>query len=173
VFTTFAAGDAVVYRDRHTFISPDGTIYRETPGTYKDAGLLASPADFFVSLKVKTGWLNMAALQGFQRLWRVLLLGDYHSAHRLNCRIEYDYDEYDYEDALVPVTTVADSGVARTQQPYQHEFGPAKQKCEAVRLTFYDSESSTKGQSMSLSAITLLVGAKRGAMKLPASKRLT
>ncbi len=200
VFLTFGAGDAVIYRDRHTLLSPDGTVYRETPGTYLDSALLPTPANSFISLRIKTGWLNLAALQGFQRLWRVLVLGDYASAHRLNCRIEYDYDEYDYEDVSVAITTQSDTSgryqyavveqplgsgnyitlatwtvttIARTQQPYQYEFSPAKQKCEAARLTLYDTETTVKGESMSLSALALLVGAKRGTMKLPASKRMT
>ena len=46
-----------------------------------------------IPLKIETGWLSFAEVQGFQRVYRLLLLGTYKSSHSLRIRVAYNYDD--------------------------------------------------------------------------------
>jgi hypothetical protein len=146
--------DAVIWRDKLTLLAPQlGYVFAESTGFLDDGEAIV--------LKVVTGWLSFATLQGFQRLYRVLVLGTYASDTTLRLGIAYDYD-----------ATIAESVQGSViAAPMQWQFQPARQKCEAVQLTLYDTDSSS-GEGLSLTGLTFIAGIKRGQFRLPASKSL-
>ena len=91
----------------------------------------------FVQMYIQTGWIQMAGIQGFQRIYKALVVGDYKSAHTLNCELTYDFVSTVAQTITVPVAS-APSGV-----PYQYRLFPSRQKCEAIQFTFYDTQSPT------------------------------
>lgn len=74
-----------IYQGLHTFINQDGAVYQETPGQYIDGN---SP----VLLNFTTGPINLAGLQGYQRIFEFYLLAEYLSPHKLNVQVLYDYN---------------------------------------------------------------------------------
>ena len=158
-----------------------GIVFRETSGNYKDV-------DASITLKVTTGWLKTAQIQGFQRVRRALLLGDYKSNHTLLARVGYDFRQYYNETHTFDFLTATGTTEYGDETPYGSEIygagsaghadgvyqfrmslkGP--QKCEAIRFEFSDTVASDPGQSYSITNLMLEIGLKATAMKLPQFK---
>jgi len=153
------------------YVRSSNQLYKEVANQYSDNG---SP----IAILIETGWMSFAKLQGFQRAYKMLVLGDWKSAHNLRVRASYDFNNaWVNEKVLNPVPGVV-SGIPYggsspygSQSPYggdgdvyQARFDFKKQKCQSVRLQFQEQQNvATEG--LSLSAFTLEVGGKRGMFK--------
>jgi len=182
-FTNKKIVDSVVWLNRYLYIDTDNNIFQETPGEYLDGGT-------FVSGKVSTGWIPLAGLQGFQRAYRAVVLGQMKSDHILRVKVYTDYHDTVQQEQLFTVGDILSSnsgfygdGVYGTgtyggtiPNLYQFEVHLARQKCQAVRIeiedVFDNSElGSNTGEGMTLSGVTLQVGTKRGTNKFTKDKR--
>ena len=145
---------ACTYRNLFAYVAA-GQVWYEFPGTYRDHATT-------FALKVKTAWIQLAGLQGYQRAYKVLLLGDYGSAHTLNAKVYYDFDS----------TTASQSSTftASATAPYQYRLFLARQKCEALQLEIYDSAQASSYEGFDLSAVALEVGVKRGLNKMASAR---
>lgn len=132
----------------------DGTVNKETNGQYLDNGS-------YIPLKIQTNWLNMAGLQGYERFYKVLVLGHYKSPHNLTFNSYFDFDETAFQDTVIPVET--DPGV------YQYRIFLNRQKCESIRFSLEDSGIAPLGEGYQLSAIAFEVGIKQGLNKMAAA----
>jgi hypothetical protein len=84
-FTNHEGLDALVTQDTYHYLRATGRVYRETVGAYSDAGAR-------ITLRLETAWIHIAeALQGFQRIWSVLVLGTWISPHQLAISHRTDY----------------------------------------------------------------------------------
>jgi len=108
-------------------------------------------------MSLQTSWLQLASLQGFQRVYKMLVLGDYISPHTLTVRIAYDFG------ASVQTDTITGA------IPEQFRIFMARQKCQAVQILITDTPS-TLDQGLSLSGLTFEIGVKSGANRLPAAQ---
>jgi hypothetical protein len=124
--------------------------------------------------------------QGFERVYRLLLLGELKSVHRLYVDVGYDFEDFFKE------RFVAQSGTAYELSHfgasnfgvgffggtyagrYQYLIMPSQQKCQAVRVSISDGFAETSsGEGFLLSGLLLQVGVKEGTAKVPASQRMT
>lgn len=156
VFTNPEVKDAATYKNLYAYIAPSGKVYIETPGVFLD-----DTAPILMSLT--TSWLSFAGLQGFQRLYKMLLLGEYKSPHSLTLNIAYDFKSAYNQTVTIPVTS-APVGA------YQYRVDFKIQKCEAIQITLSENQTAPYGEGVSLSAFALEVGAKKGLNKVSASK---
>lgn len=145
---------ATVFQNTYTYLTATGGIYEETPGIYSDNGS-------YISLSMVTSWLNFAPIQGFTRIYKLMLLGDYFSPHALTVQIAYDFNP-----APTQFSNITPIG------PYQAEYRVflARQKCTSMQFTLFDSSTGTIDQGYSISAMSFEVGLKRGLNKLPANQ---
>jgi hypothetical protein len=133
---------------------------------YKQVSTTASFGGSMVPIKLETGWLSFAGIQGFQRVYRMLLLGEYKSPHKLLIKIAYNYDDVFTQEKLIDVTSYTESytygnpstgtqntygdpsgtsaiaygGKDNTQ--YQIRLNFAKQKCESIKIQITEVEGS-------------------------------
>jgi hypothetical protein len=149
VFTNHSCVDTMISGSIFYYLRSDGTVLKETDGVYSDNGS-------FISMKVKTGWLSFAGLQGFQRIWQMLLLGEYISAHNLQLDVSVDF-----VSAIVQTKTFNPSA-----NPYQWRLNFTIQKCETMQVTIQDVFTTTLGESYSLSNLAFDVGVKKGLNKI-------
>lgn len=154
-FTGLGAIDSTVYNNQYTLLTSAGLSLLETSGVYTDNGAA-------ISLKIKTSWLSLAQLQGFQRVRRFELLGDAKSATILTLNMAYDFDS-----TVVQTDTIT---VAGTEVPLQYRIHLARQKCESVQITLFDTPTLPYGEGLSLSALGFEVGVKQGLNKMSAAK---
>ena len=128
----------------------------------------ASGYDFH--LDVETPWIKLADLQGFRRIRRFMLLGEYRSAHRLRVRVAYDYDDTWIDDKTWTPSPTTVGG------PLQVEHRPSRPKGQAIKIRITDLDASTStppaGEALKLTGLALEVGRKRGLYKrLPAAQK--
>lgn len=172
VFTNQYAKDCMIWQATPVLLRTNGSIWRETPGVYTDAGLP-------IRLKLATSWFSFANLQGFQRVRRAQILGAWKSAHQLQISVCTDFNDTIVQQIVVtPSTpTVFGAGLYGGESPYGGEFqlyqwrvDLARQKTQSVKFIIEDLPAVTAGEGMSLSSIAFEVGAKVGLNKVPASQ---
>ncbi len=166
--------DATLVDDTYTYLRTDGRVFREVE-THSDAGVS-------IALDIETAWIHLQEhLQGFQRIWHLLVLGNWKSPHtqRMQDRLDYQANW----SALVPFAALAAGGAAygagpfgagpyggTPAPPYQWRFHIGR-KCEAIQFRFRDHEAyGVAGASFEINELLITGGVKRNAYKLPAAR---
>lgn len=175
-FTNHDGVGATVWNGTYVYAKSDGRTYKENTSTFADAGA-------WVRFKLTTSWLTFAGVQGYQRIYRVGLLGDYKSEHSLRVRLGYNYapsfsysQDLDAESLVGAGTWGSDatwgSGSVWGGAPPVEWFcaRPERQKCAAIRVSLEDVQTDTTGEGFSISNLALLVGVKRGPFKFTADR---
>lgn len=168
---------ACVFGGAYTHLHADGTVMQEAAGTFTDAGEAAP-------MRIVSSWCAFAGLQGFQRVWRLLVLGEYKSPHRLKVGIAYDFDptirqevEIDAETLLKKPAFGDDGPTFGDESPFGGEFPLylwrvhlVQQRCTAIQVTLTEVPVSPYGEGLSLSAIGFEVGVLPGLARRPAAR---
>lgn len=154
VFTNVNAVDSTIYSGEHTYITPAGIVNQETPGVYTDN---STP----ININLLTGWFSFAGLQGFERIYKLLILGQYISPHSLNVKFAYDFDTTQVQTTTIPVNS-------NPSPYYQFRVFPQRQKCDAMQIQITEI-NTLGGQGLTLSNLTMEMGMKRGTNKITAS----
>ena len=183
VFTGQSSADSVVWNNQLVWVSSSSGVFKEDSSTYLDGGA-------GVSMKIATGWVRVGHLQGFQRAYRVALLGEYLSRHTLRISTYNDYSttqvqqtEFATQDIISTDSGYYGDGVYGAESSYgsndngvyQFSVHLKKQKCQAVRFVIEDvfdnSLDNGTGAAFSLSGLTIEVGVKRGINKTPTTRQ--
>lgn len=155
VFTNQNAADSTIFEGKFTYLRPDGKIYKETPGVWTDGGQA-------IYLKLKTAWLSFNGLQGLERLYNTMVLGEYKSPHTLTVKVAHDFGS-DSQTTAIPVAT--NPGL------YQYKVYLNRQKSQSVQFTVEEAQAGpTYGEGLNISALGLEVGVKKGLNTLPSGK---
>lgn len=152
--------DAASADNRHYIVTNSAVRYfSETSSS--DLGL----AD--VVGAIETSWLALAGLQGYQRVYRLMVLGKEISGNLGNATIGVQF-YYDYSASGPSGGGTATVICQGEKYQLQHHF--AQQKCEAlkIKLTMNCSDGISR---IRLTDLTLQVGVKTGYNKLPSSAR--
>lgn len=167
--------DSVIWQGQHAWLRADGTVLLENPARWTDSGT-------HVPLRVTTAWFQFAGQQGFQRVWRALILGEYKGPHRLRVGIAYDFNPAIVQTVEIDATGPAAYGVDSpygSGSPYGGQFplyqwrvNPSRQKCQAIQFTIEDAPLGAPGESMSLSGIAFDLGIKPGLRRVSTAKTL-
>lgn len=145
VFSNVSAVSDCLYQNLHTYVTTAGLVYQESPGTYLDGAT-------GVNTSFKTGWFNLAGLQGYERAYYFYLLAQYISAHTMTINIYYDYD------ATTVAQTLTITPVATDLEQWRVFL--SKQKCEAFQIEL--TEAGSSGAGFTMSGLDLVVGIKKG-----------
>lgn len=131
-------------------------------------------------------WIKTAGIQGFQRLYRIFVLGKYKTQHRVKIRLYYDYEQYYSEEYVI--TPLAGSEYNKTVRPtnsqiekgletdgvYQYVVDIKRQKCQSFKIEIFDEPldiANNSGESYNLVNVTLEIGVMPNANRLPAAKK--
>jgi len=159
-WTNHSAQDTIMHGDDFYYVTSAGQVKKQN-ATYLDCGHI-------VGFSVRTPWIKMAGIQGFQRIKHALVLGEYRSAHNLVVKVYTNFDDY----------TVQQTATYNTKtnhvlgEPLQYDIHLKKQKCQAMMFEIYDDNQSGTMESARLNAISLEVGIKEGKVKLPNRNKL-
>lgn len=174
-FTNHSALSAELVGTDYYYLRNDGELFIENPESFSDNGSA-------ISMVLETAWMSLEPLQGFQRVYNMIILGSYKSPHKLLVSAGYNFNEaWTQEKLMDPADFI--SGTAYGEDSpygsgspyggdgnvYEAKFNFKKQKCTAIKLRIEDKQEFA-GEALSLSAFTLEVGIKRGTNKL-ANKR--
>lgn len=155
IYTGYSSIACCLWQDSFCYVDSTGEVFKESSATY----LVDSAA---ILGKIKTGWIKLAGLKGFQRLYSILFTGKYYSAHGLTVKLYYDYS-----------TTATDEYTYTASSDFDFEVRPTQQKCEAIQIEIIEINSvPTDGASFDLSGITLVTGIKPNAFRIKPTKRV-
>ena len=84
-----------IYSGLHTFINKYGEVFQETPNFYLDG---TNP----VLLSFVTGWIQLAGINGYQRVFEFIINGDYITPHLLDCQLGYDFGALSENAEITP-----------------------------------------------------------------------
>ena len=177
-FTNIKAISSTLWQNKHTYLNSVGQIFQEAPGTYLDGSLP-------VLMSFTTSWVSLAGLQGFERFYQMLLLGNYYSPFKLAIQMAYDFNPTIVQNTIVTPDNFG--GVWGSQSawggggpwggtglPFEARFFPTTQKCESFQVTVAESYDPSFGpigyQGLSLSGLNLSVGIKKGSRNSRASR---
>jgi hypothetical protein len=178
-FTNIDAIDSAMWQRKYIFLKSDGEIWRETKGSYLDV-------DVPIISKYVLALMQFAQVQGFQRIFKINILGDNRGTHGLKLELGYDYRDF-YEERFIiyPDTVLYDStwgddtvwGEAGTlwggnyDGVYQFQIRPRQQRCQALKLKvedFFGSGTGTAG--FALSNVTAEVGVEPNVARIAKTK---
>ncbi len=173
-FTGMANVDAVYADDRFYHLSNYSTSspllrYTTSRAGYEDVTSEGVPGAVFTAT-VETPWLSFAGIQGFQRVYRLMLLGKDAGTpgetHAITLSVYKDFAD----GAPVETASVLAATTSNGQIQIQHHF--ATQKCESMKLRLTFGADPAGGEAaLRLTDLTLQVGVKSGYNKLPSSQR--
>lgn len=84
-FTNHEGYDAAIVDGSLYYLRTNDIVFKETVGEYSDGGAR-------ITLRFETAWLHLLEhLQGFQRFWKLLLLGTWVSPHQLGIQYRMNY----------------------------------------------------------------------------------
>jgi len=165
-----------VYQGLHTFINSYGAVFQETPGVFLDG---ATP----VLMGFTTGWINLAGLQGYERIYDFYLLAQYISPHFLTVQVAYDYGPITQQSIIQPNNYTGNYGSDQTYAQTTPYGGPGdlemwrvhtdRQTCMAFQITVQEQFNpffgTVAGEGFTMSGLNLTVGVKKGRRPVPAS----
>lgn len=177
-FTEKNITDSVIWQNKFLYIDTDDLVYQEDTDGFLDNNT-------FVSSNISTGWINLTGLQGYQRVSRLSILGEFKSNHKLRVRIYNDYSSKVEQEVIFETGDILSSnsgfygdGIYGSQTVYggtvsslyQFQVHIKKQKCQALRVEIEDifdnSElGSNTGEGMNITGISVLIGTKQGLNK--------
>jgi hypothetical protein len=111
------------------------------------------PGQTRIPMTIDTGWISMAGLAGYKRVYRAVVVGENLAAHQLIAKIAYDFDPtwvdeqaFDAAD-LRPIGTPEHYGDGLlgefSDNAYLLELHGSRQKCTSIRYRFEDAETAT------------------------------
>jgi len=178
VFTNKDAISGVLWQNKWALLKANGVVSVETKDSFKDD---QRP----VTKKITTAWFQGAALQGAQRIYRVMFIGKLKSAHRLKIEVAYDFDSNVQESFFYDTDEILGSsyygegyyGEAEfyggSDPVYQVEIRPSRQKCQAIRFTLSDlNDDNIDGAGFELTGMTIQAGMKQGLFRTNIDKRV-
>lgn len=124
-----------------------------------------------VQLDVETGWIATGGIQGFQRVWWIMVLGQLLSTCRVRIRLARDYvDDVYFDDKIWTPSPGTIGG------PMQVRHGPSIQQVQGlkVRITALHAslDQAPVGGGFNLTALSLECGVQQGLFRsLPAAQR--
>jgi hypothetical protein len=146
-------------------------VQKPTTSASRYADESGSSATVAIPVDVRTGWIHLAGLAGFQRVRKIGLHMTRPSAAALTVEIEYDRDGTQTAGANLQTETIA------SPAPAYIEIRTAVQKCTSLRIRFYEDSTAPTGAQLTAStcnlhAITLVVARKPGLARVsPTSQR--
>lgn len=146
-FVNLPALSSVIYNNKHTLITSSSSVWQETSGSYVDG-----PGQTPVNMYWQTGWINIGGgLQGYRRVYRAYMLGNYISSNSFNVGVAYNYDSTVTQNINIsPLTTSVEQWQINFQQ----------QQCQSFQLSFQES-NAVAGAGLTVSGVSLLAGVKK------------
>jgi|CXWL01.1.fsa_nt_gi hypothetical protein len=154
----------------YVYLNSAGQTYYESMNTLSD--LEVGGAATAVVLRLTTAWLKLSTIQGFQRIYKVLVVGElsalggaFHESNGVTLQITPEVD-YSVNAPTIASPTFSDWSEFTTRFQVAHK--PTVQKCEAMRFTI---AYSSKYGGAKFSSLALEIGKKAGTMKTRSAQR--
>lgn len=180
-FSNHKGVSSLIWKDNYVYLNNVGKVLKEVDGFYQDI-------DAAFKIKIVTGWLSLAGISGFKRVYDVAFLADYKSSHILKMSVGYDFaNAWTSEIIFAPdtgldINTYGQDAIYGTSSPYggvnssyQFKASLTQQKCTSLRFMIEEvTTSATAGsqEGFVMTALSLLFGIKGGLQRFRGSQSL-
>lgn len=142
------------------FLKSDGTVWQQTSG-WQDNGSA-------IELRVETGWLRPAGVQGYFRVYWIGVIGELEDDHTLTIELFYNYIDTVSETITVSTSAALTGG----DTEYAFRVKPSIQKCRSIKVRLRDSAGGSSYENLELTGLAFYIGSKGGIGRLKAAKTL-
>ena len=161
---------SVVVNNDFYYLRNDGVIYKEANESFTDNGSS-------VNMVLESGWLSFASVQGYQRVYKLFLLGKFFSKHKIRIRIAYNFKDAFIHEEVIDTADFIDDKRYGDDSPYgegvyggdsnihQIRLDLKIQKCQSIKIRIEEIQDQELGEGLSLSNILFQVGVKKGTNK--------
>ncbi len=180
-FSNYSAASAVGNSSGYYLLSSTGGIRKEVADVYNDSGAT-------YEMSIETGWISLAGVQGYQRLYQIMGLGDFYTDHYTKIKLGYDFEPaytetvyFNVANGLV-LSYYGDDPTYGSESPYggsgssvyQWSLQPKRQKCQSIKLLISDVDTKTEagGASFSFVSLNIIAGLKPNGPKLGGRKQI-
>lgn len=179
---TLPAVDACVWEGQLAVLTESGSVMLQGD-SYADTH--PSGVTYPVSLKIRTPFIKLSGMQGYQSIFGCYLLGTLQAPHALQVSVAYDYNESVQGNAIID-SSIAGAGRwgglpiwgsngswgnASLFSNYQFQVAINKPRCQSIQLTFSDVQPEAS-QGFSLNGLALEVMALPGPARLPKQNKV-
>ena len=166
-FSQYSGQDATTWKGQFVRVNGSGRVFVERANTWTDVGS-AVPS---YNPVIETEWLNIKDQQDYQRIYRLMILGQLFTACDLKYQIYYDYDLTNFDSYTFSSSNITGSQPGDTV--YQPQIHLKRQKCEAIKIRLeIDATGTNSERTLKLTDMAFQVGLKKGLNKVKAAKRL-
>lgn len=163
-FTNHQGISATVLNNTLYYIRYNNDIFKQS-SSFTDNGS-------FIRMRIESSWMNFGGIQGYQRVYRALILGKYRSPHKLVIEAAYNYNSPYLDSKVVDTADFTEDSTYGSDSPYgtntyggtgnkyQLRLDFVQQKCESIKIRITESQDSNYGEGLELSNIALVVGSK-------------
>jgi hypothetical protein len=134
--------------NNYYYLKADASV-RKQSAAYADNGS-------FIPIKLTSAWISLGGIQGYERFYKLHILGEFKSSHKLKVSLAYDY-----VDSFTESVTI-DSSTLTSTQLYELIIRPSRQKCSSFKFKIEDLDNGVSGESLVISNFALEVGVKAG-----------
>lgn len=157
-FTNHTGPSSSTWNNLYIYATTGGSVFKEAAGTYLDN---ATP----FSLLLQSSWLALAGIQGFQRVRRLIMLGDYvngsSASHNMTVAAAYDFSP-----TFQPLVASPPFGSASTSGVFQYRERLPIQKCDSLSVLIQEATTGDSAEYLDLTNISFEAGMKKGVNKL-------
>jgi hypothetical protein len=174
LFTNHIGISATSLDETYYYIRSNSEIYR--------SALHFTDAGSYVKLKLETSWISFAGVQDYQRVYRMLILGEYKSEHKLILKAAYNFLDAYVQEKVIDTSDFTTDTVYGGDSPYgtgtpyggngnkyQIRLNMKTQKCQSIKISIEDSQDDNYGEGLQISNLLFVIGAKKGEYKTPQS----
>jgi hypothetical protein len=170
-FSNYTAADATTFLNKYVHLKSDGTVNQEVVGQYHDNGQT-------YSRRIEFNWFNLGRYQGFQRIYKWSLLGDFLTHCIARISVAYDYEPVYSQVAYFNTQTGLGTSTFGSDETFgsgevfgstdsnvfQVRSKPRRQKCQSIKLLVEDLDTITTsgGGCFDLVSLEFEVGQKTG-----------
>lgn len=178
IFDNHGGKDAEIFNSNYVYLRNSENLVYQQDNSYLDNG---QP----ISLQIDTGWLSFAGVQGFQRVYKMLGLGEFFSPHVLNIKTAFNYLNVFTEQKAISSSSFINEEAYGDGSPYgsdefyggdsglnayQFRLDMKTQKAQSIRIKIKELQNDTYGRGLSLSNLNFEVGIKSGTGKINQSQ---
>jgi len=154
--------DMIIGEDTELYhLTNTGKVYKYAKNRSLPVSFTDNNGGVYVPIKLTSSWISFAGLQGYQRLYKLMILATYKSPHKLKISFAYNMSETYVDSVIVDTTTVIDTNF------YNLEIRPKRQKCSMVKFKIEElpPDVGTYGEGLTISGLAMELGVKEGLNK--------
>lgn len=158
-FTNHLGLSSDIWQGSYVYAQSNGSIYKETPGSYLDVSTA-------YAVLAQTSWLGLASVQGFQRVRRLIVLGNFANGLSANHGVQITAS-YDFQPTAPGPAVAYLFGAASASGVLQYRERLVQQKCDSVSLLIQEVTTGSALEYLRLTDMSFEAAVKKGLNKLP------